>query len=145
MKARHAARAFDGEGARRFGGRWNPPGTRVVYAAGSLSLAVLELLVHLGSEDPLHGWVWFELAIPAASVERLAPRRLPRDWRAFPPPAATQRLGADWLRRGRRAALEVPSAVVPREHNYVLAPEHPDFARIRIGRPTPLDLDPRLR
>lgn len=43
--ARHAHTAFTGEGARRYGGRWNAKGVPVVYTAGSLSLAMLEMLV----------------------------------------------------------------------------------------------------
>ena len=35
------AAVFDGETARRFGGRWNSVGTRVIYAAESRSLAAL--------------------------------------------------------------------------------------------------------
>jgi RES domain-containing protein len=38
VKARLAARAFDGEGARLHGGRWNNPGLRVVYVSSSRSL-----------------------------------------------------------------------------------------------------------
>jgi RES domain-containing protein len=37
-KTRYAASAFDGEGAFRFGGRWNTRGTRLIYTAGSLAL-----------------------------------------------------------------------------------------------------------
>src|SRR5262245_29579658 len=48
VKARHAANAFDGEGARLEGGRWNSPGTPTVYTSQSAALAALELLVHLG-------------------------------------------------------------------------------------------------
>ncbi len=46
IKAEHAEDAFSGEGARRGGGRWNSKGVRVVYTAGSLSLATLEVMVH---------------------------------------------------------------------------------------------------
>ena len=46
-KTKYAAMAFDGEGAFRFGGRWNARGTRMVYTAGSLALAAREMLVHL--------------------------------------------------------------------------------------------------
>src|SRR3990172_1776005 len=48
VKARHAANAFGGEGARVEGGRWNSPGTPVVYTSQSAALAALELLVLLG-------------------------------------------------------------------------------------------------
>jgi len=47
VKARHATTAFNGEGARLNGGRWNSPGERVVYASATKSLAALETLVHL--------------------------------------------------------------------------------------------------
>jgi RES domain-containing protein len=37
-----------GEGSFRFGGRWNSPGVRAVYAALDPSTAILEIAVHLG-------------------------------------------------------------------------------------------------
>ncbi len=37
------------EGARQYGGRWNRPGTPVIYASGSISLAALEVIVHNGA------------------------------------------------------------------------------------------------
>ena len=42
---RYTETAFSGQGARRYGGRWNRKGVPVIYAAGSLSLAMLEMLV----------------------------------------------------------------------------------------------------
>ncbi|MDX6710688.1 MAG: hypothetical protein QOH96_1704, partial [Blastocatellia bacterium] len=53
VKTRLAAQAFDGEGARLYGGRWNSVGVRMVYTAGSLSLAVLEIFVHIENTDIL--------------------------------------------------------------------------------------------
>jgi len=38
---------LDGEGARRFGGRWNSPGRPVVYLADHPALAALEVRDHL--------------------------------------------------------------------------------------------------
>jgi len=54
------------------------------------------------------------------------------------------RYGSNWLRRGRTAVLEVPSAIVPSENNYLLSPQHVDFHRVRIGRPRPFVFDPRM-
>jgi RES domain-containing protein len=38
------ARAFSGDGARVYGGRWNSRGTRLVYAADTPAAAILEQL-----------------------------------------------------------------------------------------------------
>lgn len=137
--------ALDGAGARRAGGRWNSVGVSVVYAAESISLAALELLVNLGSEEIPDDLVTTVLDIPEEFVERLDPQDLPGDWRATPAPAALQALGDEWIRRGNNAVLSVPSAVVPTERNYALNPAHPDFGRIRPGKPEAFRFDPRLR
>lgn len=138
--------AFDGEGARLFGGRWNVRGSAVVYTAESLALAALEFLVHLEpSEEPAD-----LVAVPAniphtVAVERVAVSALPRDWRRSPPPDALAEIGATWLARRRTAVLIVPSAIVPEERDYLLNPAHPDFGAITVGRPRRFALDPRLR
>ena len=49
VQMRFTDRAFEGEGARLFGGRWNRRGTPIIYTAESLSLAMLEILVNLDS------------------------------------------------------------------------------------------------
>ena len=43
VKARHRDGAFSGVGAKERGGRWNGKGSGVVYTAGALSLAILEV------------------------------------------------------------------------------------------------------
>src|SRR5450432_2475776 len=55
---------LDGAGAMRVGGRWNSPGKRVVYMAESLSLAVLENLVHMNKVDFPVGYVSVSAIIP---------------------------------------------------------------------------------
>ncbi|HVG25569.1 MAG TPA: RES family NAD+ phosphorylase [Thermoanaerobaculia bacterium] len=144
VKPRHVEDAFSGEGARIHGGRWNSRGNRMVYTASTVSLATLELLVHL----PLSEWVrsfavvhcWF----PEALVEELDRKRLPRDWHAYPPPARLQQLGNEWLQSRASAVLAVPSAVIHEELNYLLNPEHPDSASIDVGEARAFRLDPRL-
>jgi RES domain-containing protein len=144
VKRKHERHAWDGEGARLFGGRWNSPGVALVYASESAALAALELLVHLGSESILEAYALCGAEFPESIVEELPPRALPRDWRAHPPPARLRELGDGWAREARSALLRVPSAVVPTEHNYLLNPAHRDFRRVLRSAPRPFGIDPRL-
>lgn len=143
VKTRFLASAWDGEGARAAGGRWNSVGVPVVYVASSLSLALVEVLVHLPA-----GLLGAYSAVPVSfedtHVATLADRDLPPDWREVPPPASTRALGDRFVADGRALALRVPSVVVPSEANYVLNPAHPAFASIEVGAPAAFPFDPRL-
>ena len=141
--ARFATTAFSGEGARLYGGRWNPKGFAMVYAAESRALALLEMMVQ---DAPLRARY---LLIPAQLPDTLSMTHvgladLAAGWRQLDRREALQRIGRDWLERGLSAVLAVPSAVVPAERNYLLNPAHPDFARIAVGEPEALDTDLRL-
>lgn len=141
---RHARAAFTGEGAKRFGGRWNSRGSSVVYVASSLSLAALEMLVHLGRQAVLGSYSCAPVTFSANLVETVDPTDLPSDWRTQPPPLSTQQLGDAWLQRASSAVLRVPSVIVPEEWNYLLNPAHRDFRRVRIGKHRPFRFDSRL-
>jgi len=143
-RAEFAGSAFTGEGAARFPGRWNAAGMPVVYLSGNLSLAVLEILVHIESVEALERFVCIPVEFAAAEVTRVDAARLPGGWRAFPASESTRRLGADWHRGGSSVVLGVPSAVIPEERNYLVNPGHPHFARIRPGVARPLPFDSRL-
>jgi RES domain-containing protein len=144
-RAAAARTAFDGEGARVHGGRWNSPGTRVVYTAQGASLAALELLVHLEASRLLAAYVLIPVGFDETHVEVLAPERLPARWSAYPAPVALQEIGDRWVRSRRSVVLRVPSAVVPLESNFLINPGHPDFAAFSIGKPTRFAFDHRLR
>jgi RES domain-containing protein len=143
VKASQAATAFDGEGARLFGGRWNSPGTRVVYASATLSLAALELLVHLPSAVRLR-YVAIKIEFPDALVEVWKTNPLPSNWHEEPPPPSAQALGDRWVKEARSVVIELPSVIIPTERNYVLNPAHSAFKKVKIGRPMPFSFDPRL-
>lgn len=145
MKARWADAAFDGDGARLYGGRWNSVGTRVAYASESAALAVLEVLVHLQSSAVLASYALVPVDVPAALVRALPPEALPPDWRTSPPPPSARAIGDAWVRDGSSVALWLPSAVVETERNLLLNPAHPDFAQVRVGEARPFALDARLR
>lgn len=144
-KTKHLASAFTGEGARLNGGRWNSPGQSVVYTSSSLSLATLEVLVHL--EDPeafARLFSWVPLEIPENAIERFDETRLPKGWCADETNAATRAIGDAWIRSLRTVTLAVPSVVTPGEWNYLLNPMHPRFSEIRIENAKPFRPDPRL-
>lgn len=145
VKQKHAATAFSGEGAAWFGGRWNPQGLPVVYLGKTLSLAALELLVHLTLEDRRLRFAAIAVEVPEGiAIESLKPDALPTNWRDENVPQETQIVGADWASGRQSALLRVPSVVIPNEHNYLANPHHPDFSRL-ILRPTqPFSFDPRL-
>lgn len=145
LKTRHLADAFTGEGARSFGGRWNGPGTRVVYCAEHVSLAALEVLAHLEHSAPLGAYSLIRVEFPDDRIERLAPSALPEGWDAFPAPPATRKVGDEWAASGRSLALAVPSALAPGEHNFLLNPAHPDFRRLTRSKPRPFVFDARLQ
>lgn len=136
--------AFNGEGARLYGGRWNSRGRPCVYLAGSESLALLEVMVHLDDYSLLHHYALLQVPLPETSLLYLPADQLPRDWRAEPAPASTAELGDAWLSNATSLALAVPSVVVPRELNYLLNPAHPQFEAI-VGRAIELNFSPDSR
>jgi RES domain-containing protein len=144
-KTKYAASAFDGEGARLFGGRWNSPGTSMVYTAGSRSLAILEILVHLNNDLLIPAFSCIEVNCPndlVIDVNDIAD--LPPDWASSPPPEELKDIGDEWVSGSTSVVLAVPSAVVPSEFNYLINPAQEEFDRLEIKNPQVLALDPRL-
>ena len=141
VKAKHAATAFSGEGARLYGGRWNSPGVSLVYTSGTKALAALESLVHL-NPPVIFKYAAIPIEFDAALVEKVT--ALPADWNDMPAPPSTRAIGDLWAKQARSAVLELPSVIIPGESNYLLNPAHPDFKKIVIGKPEPFSFDPRL-
>jgi RES domain-containing protein len=143
--ARYAERAFDGEGARLYGGRWNQPGTPVVYTSHSLALCALEYFVNLEPELAPKDLVAIQADIPVdVKIASLEIPDLPPDWRVYPAPDSLKDLGTAWARSAETAILSVPSAVIPHERNYLINPVHPAFGRVRLQAAEPFTFDPRM-
>lgn len=135
--------AWDGEGAKKSGGRWNSVGIAVVYTSGTLSLALVEVLVHVPS-GILPAYSAVRVDFDEAMVTAVERKELPASGRSHPPPPETRAIGDRWVAEGNSAVLRVPSVVVPSEFNFILNPSHPAFADIRLGDPMLFPFDPRL-
>lgn len=145
-RAERAKTAFDGEGARRFPGRWNHLDVPVVYCASSLALAAIEYFVHLDSDELPEDLVSIRAELPdTVNVERIDAKKLPKDWRTYPGVVELQNMGTEWAASLRTVALLVPAATMPIETNIVLNPKHPDVSQLMKGGPEPFVFDPRMR
>ncbi|MCQ3016057.1 RES family NAD+ phosphorylase [Pseudomonas tremae] len=146
VKRKWLAQAFDGEGAKLYGGRWNSKGNACVYCAGSESLALLEILVHLNNASVARHYAMLELQIAEEHILNARPDTLPPDWREEPAPPASASFGDAWLASGQSLALAVPSVIIPREYNYLLNVQHPEFqAVVATARTLEFEVDPRLK
>lgn len=144
LKTKYATHAFDGEGARLYGGRWNSSRRPVIYVSSSLALAVLEILVHLDDTGPLPAYSQARVSFDASIVETLSPAELPSDWTQDPAPASTRAIGNAWLEEARTPVLRIPSTVIHSETNFLLNPRHPGFDRIALGSLEAVSFDSRL-
>jgi RES domain-containing protein len=142
VKAAHASDPLSGEGARLFGGRWNPPGWRCVYAAESRALAVLEMLVHLAGRARSLPFRLLTIEVPDELVSPMP--ALPEDWDVMPAGRVSQLLGEAWLRMGETVGLRVPSVIIPEESNVLLNPQTPGFDRVEVVDRRDFALDLRV-
>ncbi|EDQ02309.1 RES family NAD+ phosphorylase [Shewanella benthica] len=127
VKKKWTGNAFDGEGARIYGGRWNSRGQSCLYLAGSESLAILEILVHLDNAQQITHYALFTVELDEKDIMLLDHDSLPHNWQEDPAPADTADLGDEWLNSQSSLALCVPSSIVTRERIFLLNVDHPAF------------------
>ena len=139
-KAGHDATAPNGTGAHR----WSSADAPVIYAAQSQALAVLEMLAHLDGQDLFDSYALTHVELDSQLVERLDASALSGDWRADPAPTELKRIGDAWLIAAKYPVLQVPSALLPQEHNFLLNTAHRDFHQLKFGEPVPFRFDPSL-
>ena len=130
---------MSGQGAYLYGGRWNSPEHRVVYASGNLTLAMLEVLVHIDDAEAFLSkrYVYHSVDFDAADVSVLEASFLPSSWNARPETRTSQTVGDEFLERSEGVVLAVPSVVVPRSLRYDPAlhdvPGQPAASRVCAG------------
>ena len=133
-KSEHAGSVEDmlsGEGAARYGGRWNPKGMPAVYCSENSSLAALEILANLARPSTFPSYRILDLDVPNGSIAT-----------ASSAIGDTRQAGAEIFQT--RLAIMAPSFVNPLERNVVINPDHPDFDRVLPGTLRPFVFDRRL-
>lgn len=144
VKRKYASSAFDGEGAKLFGGRWNSKGTAVVYLADSMSLAILEVMVHLENYKALQHYVCYEVSFDASFLLTITDEDLPSNWQEYPAPIDTANIGDQWVKENASVLLSVPSVIVPNERNYMINVNHPKAKQATRIEPIKFAPDSRL-
>ena len=117
---------LSGEGGRYASGRWHLKGRRVIYAAETAALAMIEYLVNVGDRSRIpDNACLFSISIPQAmSRSEIDIAQLPRDWKNQE--LVTRQLGSLWLDQCSTALLKVPAATAPEASNYLINPGHAD-------------------
>lgn len=143
-RKKHAGK-LSGKGAALSGNRWNSKGVEMIYTSESRALAMAEVIVHLSLAVFPKDFVLLEIEIPdAITKKKLNLKELPEGWNAFPHHPATQQIGDAFIRDGQYAVLQVPSAVVNGDSNYLINPFHIDFEKISIQNATDFPFDNRI-
>lgn len=133
---------FDATGSTIAPGRWNTPGTPVIYTSEHYSTAVLEKLVHgSGRLPPNQHYV--QVTIPRGLTYEVFPTAALPGWDSMPA-VASKEFGEAWCRQKRSALLIVPSVVARLDQNIIINPAHPEFASITISLHQPVYWDKRL-
>jgi len=109
--------------------RWNLDEQFVLYTSSSRSLAALELLVNSSRVDFLVKYkvMVIEIDVKKSAIQKVDLDKLPENWRGQGAYKVLKQIGSDWYRDAKKLVLQVPSAVITKEFNYVVNTRHPDF------------------
>jgi RES domain-containing protein len=136
---------LSGEGARRYGGRWNTKGTAVLYTSEHQSLAILETLVHSSIQALPTDLKLLTLSIPdSTNPLSYTTDSLPDNWRTYPAPRSLAELGTQWCKNQSSLIMKVPSVLAPTDNNLLINPQHPAFSDLKIERITDFTFDHRF-
>ncbi len=133
---------LSGEGAKIYGGRWNPVGVAALYLSEFISLSILEILVRADTFTSPDSYTLLSIQMPENSVTSIELKKLKSEWQNHI--EYTRSIGEDFLKMNQALALKVPSAIVPQEHNFLINPLHKDFKQVKIIYSEQLELDKRL-
>lgn len=127
--------------------RWNKNDEFVIYTGSSRSLSTLELVVHRSgiSIDNSYKLMVIEINFNEDEILAITSKDLPKNWRTVEAYPKLQELGSKWYQNYKELILKVPSAVIPKEFNYLIHTKHPDFQqKVKIYEVEDYQWDKRL-
>lgn len=136
---------ISGEGARRYGGRWNLPGYPALYGCNSIAAALLERLTvdsELFSSNRYLLYSVMEFDCDDSLIYRPSLNELPNGWDALPVMRISQEFGTQLFSNGI-VCFGVPSVVDRTSLNFVINPLAKGFDKI-TWKNFPLMLDQRI-
>ncbi len=143
-KTKHA-NDLSGEGAKINGGRWNHKSISCLYTSESRALSLLEYTVNVNVQEIPRALSITTIEIPDSEILILSEDSLPGSWKKVPVPTSTQNFGSDLLRSSKKAVIQIPSAVISQEFNYILNPLHINSRSFKIKSITDLVYDIRIK
>jgi RES domain-containing protein len=135
---------LNGTGTRLFGARWCNKGKPGLYPASTRALSVLEVLVHLQPLFVPDNFCLAEIEVPDDSITQISLSSLPENWKDISPIAEIKKIGDDFLAENKYLMLQLPSAIVPAEFNYLVNPLHPDMKKVKVIKHESFSFDERL-
>ena len=109
--------------------RWNKSNEYVIYTGGSRSLSTLELVVHTKEFAPLENYKVMIIWINDSSdlIQTVKESELPSNWRSELMYPQLQSRGSEWYWNEKSLVLKVPSAIIPKEYNFLINTKHSDY------------------
>lgn len=110
--------------------RWNKDNQFVIYTGESRSLSTLENVAHLNIKPVIKFEVMvISIADDETLFKRILIKDLPPDWRSDAQYPILQDIGSEWYINRESLILQVPSAIIPQEFNFIINTMHPDFSK----------------
>jgi RES domain-containing protein len=145
-KSEMRSKDISGVGAFKTGGRWNSPGTYILYTSENSSLAYLENLVHFDQVNipPNLFIITIDLKITDDLIYTLPDKLYPKSWQVVDN-LKNKDLGDQLMFSQQYLAIKVRSTVNTNEYNYLLNPLFPGFHDLaKVVSVEKLNVDARL-
>jgi RES domain-containing protein len=136
---------LSGKGAELYGGRWNSKGIAMLYTSQSRALAFAEVAIHIPVGIVPKDYFLISISVPdTAGIFKLADTEMPPDWRPNPHSDSTQKIGDQFIVESKYLVMQVPSAIVPGDFNFLINPNHSQIKEVTIDNVEPFEFDSRF-